>query len=125
MPCCLARAPSRTLPVPDLRNRSPILTPVMDQAASRAELRNESRKGRSAKNRRLLVAIGVGVLVVAIVGVLIAVLAGGGGDNGGAAKEATTVPDKSTNVSLQLGKVSAESAGPPAQLTSEQSQAIM
>jgi len=97
----------------------------MDQAASRADLRNESPKGRSPKNRRLIVAIGVGLLVVAIIGVLIAVLAGGGGDNGGRAKEPTTVPDKSTNVSLQLGKVSAESAGPPAQLTSEQSQAIM
>jgi hypothetical protein len=97
----------------------------MDQAASRADLRNQSRKGRSPKNRRLLVAIGVGVLVIAIIGVLIAVVAGGGGDNGGGAKEATTVPDKSTNVTLQLGKVSAESAGPPAQLTSDQSQAIM
>jgi hypothetical protein len=97
----------------------------MDEAPSRANSRDQSRKGGSPKNQRLLVAIGVGVLVVAIIGVLIAVLAGGGDDKGTGAKEATTVPDKSTNVSLQLGKVSAESAGPPAQVTSEQSQAIM
>ncbi len=98
----------------------------MDEATASAAPRDRSRKGRSPKNRRLLVAIGVGVLVVAIIGVLIAVVAGGGGDDESTgAKENTTVPDKSTNVTLQLGKVSAESAGPPAQLTSEQSQAIM
>jgi hypothetical protein len=96
----------------------------MDEAASRAEPRDPSRQRRSPKNRRL-VAIGVGVLVLAIIGVLIAVVAGGGDDNGTRAKGSTTVPDTTTNVTLQLGNVSAESAGPPAQLTSDQSQAIM
>lgn len=94
----------------------------MDEAPSRAELRDQSRKRQSAKNRRLLLGIGAGVLVVAIIAVVIAVVAGGGDDTG---KRATTVPAAKTNVSLQLGNVSADSAGPPAQLAPEQSQAIM
>ncbi len=50
---------------------------------------------------------------------------GGGSDDQGkrAAPSTTVVPN--TNVSLQLGDVSADSAGPPAQVTPEQSQAIL
>ena len=64
------------------------------------------------------------MLVVAGI-VALAGCGGGGGDDQGkrAAPSTTVVPN--TNVSLQLGDVSADSAGPPAQVTPEQSQAIL
>ena len=95
----------------------------MDEAKSRAEQRDQSRKRQSQKSRRLLLGIGGGVIVVAIIAVVVA-LVGGGGDKGTSAGQATTVVPN-TNVSLQLGDVSADSAGPPAQLAPEQSQAIL
>jgi hypothetical protein len=98
----------------------------MDEAPSRAELRDQSRKRQSAKNRRLLLGIGGGVLVVAIIAVVVAVVARSGGDTGtSSAEQAATVPVAKMNVSLRLGNVSADSAGPPAQLAPEQKQAIM
>ena len=96
----------------------------MDEAQSGAARRDQSRKRQSQKRRRLLVGIGGGVVVVAIIAVVVALVAGGGDDKGTSAGEATTaVPN--TNVSLQLGDVSADSAGPPAQLAPEQSAAIL
>ena len=64
------------------------------------------------------------MLVVAAI-VALAGCGGGGGDDDGkqAAPSTTVVPN--TNVSLQLGDVSADSAGPPAQVAPEQSQAIL
>ena len=96
----------------------------MDEAKSRAELRDQSRKQQSQKNRRLLLGIGGGVLVVAIIAAVVVLVGGGGDDKGKSAEEATTVVPN-TNVSLQLGDVSTDSAGPPVQLTPEQSQAIL
>jgi hypothetical protein len=101
-------------------NRSPILTPAMDEAPSRAERRDSSRK-----RNRLLLGIGGVVVVLAIIAAAIA-LAGGGSDNTTkAAGAASTTAAPQTNVSLQLGDVSAASAGPPAQLTPQQSQAVL
>jgi hypothetical protein len=91
----------------------------MDEAQSRAERRDQSRK-----RNRLLLGIGGGALVVAIIAVVVALAGGGGDDKGTPAQQATTVVPN-TNVSLQLGDVSTDSAGPPAQLPPEQSQAIL
>jgi hypothetical protein len=96
----------------------------MDEAGSRAERRDHSSKRQSQKNRRLLFGIGGGVLVVAIIAVVVA-LVGGGGGNGTSAGPASTASAPKTNVSLPLGDVSADSAGPPAQLTPEQAQAVI
>jgi hypothetical protein len=94
----------------------------MDQATSRADQRDHSPQHHSRKYQRLLRGIGGGVIVAIIV-----VLAGcgGGGDDKGKAAPASTTVVPNTNVSLQLGEVSAESAGPPAQLSPAQSQAIL
>jgi hypothetical protein len=96
----------------------------MDEAQSRAEQRDRSRKRQSQRNRRLLLGIGGGVIVVAVIAIVVALVAGGGDDTGKSAAKATTVVPN-TNVALKLGDVSADSAGPPAQLTPEQSQAIL
>lgn len=95
----------------------------MDEAQSRADQRDQSRQ-QSQKRRRLLIGIGGGVIVVAIIAVVVALVGGGGDDKGTSAGQATTVAPN-TNVSVQLGDVSADSAGPPAQLAPEQSQAIL
>ena len=96
----------------------------MDEAKSRADLRDQSRRRQSQRNRRLLLGIGGGVIVVAIIAIVVALAGGGGGGKSTSAGHATTVVPN-TNVSLQLGDVSADSAGPPAQLAPEQSQAIL
>jgi hypothetical protein len=92
----------------------------MDEAQSRAEQRDQSRKRQSQKNRRLL----FGMNVVAVIAIVIALVACSGDGTGKSAGEATTVVPN-TNVALKLGDVSTDSAGPPAQLTPEQSQAIL
>ncbi len=63
------------------------------------------------------------MLAVAIIAAVVAVVAGGGGGSGTSSEPATSAAK--TNVSLRLGNVSADSAGPPAQLAPEQSQAIL
>jgi hypothetical protein len=94
----------------------------MDEAISRADPRDQSLVRQPRRNRRLLRGIGSGLLVATIVA--FAGCGGGGDDKGKAAAPSTTkVPN--TNVSLQLGEVSADSAGPPAQLSPAQSQAIL
>jgi hypothetical protein len=94
----------------------------MDEAISRADPRDRSHLRQPRRNRRLLRGIGSGLLVATIV-----VLAGcgGGGDDKGKAAPSSTTKVPNTNVSLQLGDVSADSAGPPAQLSPAQSQAIL
>ena len=64
------------------------------------------------------------MLVVAVIVALAGCGGGGGGDDRASGRPSTTVVPN-TNVSLQLGDVSADSAGPPAQLSPEQSQAIL
>jgi hypothetical protein len=95
----------------------------MDEAQPRAERRDDSRKRQAQKNRRLIRGVGGGFLVIALVVALAG--CGGGDDKGSSAGPASTVPVPHTNVSLQLGDVSADSAGPPATLTPEQGQAVI
>ncbi len=92
----------------------------MDEAPSRADRREQQ------KRTRLLVGIGGGILAIALIAVVVALVVGGGGGDDGkktAAEETTVAP--STTVSLQLGNVSTDSAGPPAQLTPEQADAVL
>jgi hypothetical protein len=90
----------------------------MDEARSRADRREQQ------KRTRLLVGIGGGIVAIAAVAVVVLLLAGGGDDDGRQTAEETTLAP-TTNVSLQLGNVSTDSAGPPAQLTQEQADAIL
>jgi hypothetical protein len=95
----------------------------MDEALSRVERPDRSRRGT-----RLFLGVGRGVLavmMVAVVGVLSACGGGGGDDSSAKRKPPATVPVPNTNVSLQLGDVSTDSAGPPAQLSAEQGQAVI
>ena len=91
----------------------------MDEAPSRAVRREHQ------KRTRLLVGIGGGILAIALIAVVVALVSGGGDDDGKktAAEETTVAP--STTVSLQLGNVSTDSAGPPAQLSPEQANAVL
>ena len=83
----------------------------MDEATSGADRRAQPRVGGSQTNRRLVLRLASGVLVVAGI-VALAGCGGGGGDDQGkrAAPSTTVVPN--TNVSLQLGDVSADKRGP-------------
>ncbi len=65
------------------------------------------------------------MLVVAGIVALAGCGGGGGGDDQGKRATPSTTVVPNTNVSLQLGDVSADSAGPPAQVSPEQSQAIL
>src|SRR5262245_59861094 len=89
----------------------------MDDAPSLADRREQQ------KHARRLVGIGGGILAVAVIAIVVLLLAGGGDDTKQGAEDTTVAP--ATNVSLQLGNVSTESAGPPAQLTSEQANAVL
>jgi hypothetical protein len=91
----------------------------MDEAPSRAARRDQQRR------TRLLVGIGGGILAIAAIAVVVLLLAGGGDDDGKktAAEDTTLAP--TTSLSLQLGNVSTESAGQPAQLTPEQANAVL
>jgi hypothetical protein len=90
----------------------------MDEAPSRAARREQKRT-------RLLVGIGGGVLAIAAIAIVVVLLAGGGdGDKKQQAAQETTVAPNTT-VSLQLGNVTTESAGPPAQLTPDQADAVL
>jgi hypothetical protein len=85
----------------------------MNEAPSRAEQRERSRK-----RIRVVAGVAGGLILVVVVAILVV----GGGDGG---KPTTTSPRRHTNVALTLGDVAAESAGPPAQVTSDQSAAIL
>ena len=97
----------------------------MDEATfARRSARPVRAGAQSQTNRRLLLRLASGVLVVAAI-VALAGCGGGGGDDEQVAPAQSTTVVPNTNVSLQLGDVSADSAGPPAQFTPEQSQAIL
>jgi hypothetical protein len=64
------------------------------------------------------------VLVVALGGGL-ALVSCSGGDDDNAAKSTTTTAAPKTSVDIQLGEVSADSAGPPVTIAPEQSQRVL
>src|SRR5436190_5806600 len=94
----------------------------MDEEPSRSEQRASARDRR----RKLLFGIGGAVLALAVIALVIALVSGGGGDDETAKKKpAATQPIPGTKLTLQVGDVSADSAGPPAQFTPEQAQAVL
>ena len=92
----------------------------MDEAPSRAERRDGSRDRR----RKLLLGIGGGVVALAVVALIIVLVAGGGDETAKKQHTATTLAP-GTKLTVELGDVSTDSAGPPAQFTPEQSQAVL
>jgi hypothetical protein len=90
----------------------------MDADPSRAE-----RRENSQRRTRLLLGIGGGIVAIAVIAVVIALVAGGGDSKKSAGSPTTAAP--STTANLSLGNVSTESAGPPAQLTPDQAQAVL
>jgi hypothetical protein len=93
----------------------------MDPEPSRAE-RRESARGHQ---RKLLFGIGGAVLALAVIALIVVLVSGGGDDDKSANKPVGTQPIPGTNVTLELGDVSADSAGPPAQFSPEQAQAVL
>jgi hypothetical protein len=89
--------------------------------------RAERRESAQSRNRRLLFIIGGVVLALVAVALIVVLVSGGGGGGGGktATKPTASQPAPGTKVTLQLGDVSADSAGPPAQLTPDQAQAVL
>jgi hypothetical protein len=90
----------------------------MDDASSRVERREQAR----SRTRTIGIVAGIVVLVAAVVAVF--VVAGGGDDTPSSSSAPTTAAHK-TSVTLPLGDVTADSAGPPATVTPEQSQQIL
>jgi hypothetical protein len=93
----------------------------MEEEPSRAE-RRESAHDR---NRKRLFIVGGAVVALAVVALIVVLVSGGGGDNESTKKPTVTQPVPGTKLTLQLGDVSADSAGPPAQLTPDQAQAVL
>jgi hypothetical protein len=94
----------------------------MDPEPSRAERRGSDRD----RQRKLLFGIGGVVLALAVIALIVVLVSGGGGDDEATKKKpAASQPIPGTNVTLELGDVSADSAGPPAQFTPEQAQAVL
>ena len=102
-------------PVPDAR--SPNLTSAMDEATSRTERRDQTRK----RNRTIGIVTGIVVVVAAVAVVFL--VAGGGDDNQSSSAPVTVL--KKDSVSLPLGDVSADSAGAPVTVTPEQAQQVL
>ena len=90
----------------------------MVDSPTRADRRTDARR-----RGRMWIAIGAAVAVVAVV-VVVALLAGGGSDSASHGSTTTTGSDK-TNVALQAGNVSADSAGPPVTVPSDLSQKVI
>jgi hypothetical protein len=91
----------------------------MDEAASRTERRDQTR----TRNRMIGIVAGVAAVVAAVVVVLLVA----GGDSG-TTKSTSTAPVtvlRGDNVSLPLGDVTADSAGPAVTVTPEQSQQVL
>lgn len=104
-------------PVPDAR--SPNLTSAMDDATSRTERRDKTRK----RNRTIGIVTGIVVVVAAVAVVFL--VAGGGSDDNQSSSTAPVAGQKKDSVSLPLGDVSADSAGAPVTVTPEQSQQVL
>ncbi len=93
----------------------------MDGATPRAVRRDQSKRSRLLLGSRTRMVAGVSFAIVATV------FAGcsGGGSSDSSSTNSTAAPAAKTNVAVPMGEVVADSAGPPAQFTPEQSQAVM
>ena len=93
----------------------------MDGATPRAVRRDQSRCSRLLLGSRTRMVVAVSFAIVATV------FAGcsGGGSSDSSSTSSTAAPAAKTNVAVPMGEVVADSAGPPAQFTPEQSQAVM
>ena len=90
----------------------------MADSSTRAGRRTDSRR-----RSRMWIAIGAAVAVVAVV-VVVALLAGGGSDSASRGSTTTTAADK-TNITLQAGDVSADSAGAPVTVSPDLAQKVI
>jgi len=93
----------------------------MEEEPSRAERRDNARD----RQRKRLFIIGGAVLALAVIALIVVLVAGGGGNETAKKKPTASQPIPGTKLTLQLGDVSADSAGPPAQLTPDQAQAVL
>jgi hypothetical protein len=93
----------------------------MEEEPSRAERRDNARD----QQRKRLFIIGGAVLALAVIALIVVLVAGGGGNETATKKPTASQPIPGTKLTLQLGDVSADSAGPPAQLTPDQAQAVL
>ena len=91
----------------------------MADSPTRAGRRSDSRR-----RSRMWIAIGAAVAVVAVV-VVVALLAGGGGSDSASRGSTTTTGADKTNVTLQAGNVSADSAGAPVSVSSDLAQKVI
>jgi hypothetical protein len=93
----------------------------MDGATPRAARRDQSKRSRLLGGRRTRVVVAASFVIAATI------LAGcsGGGGSDSSATSSTAAPRAKTNVAVPIGEVVADSAGPPAQFSPEQSQAVM
>ncbi len=89
----------------------------MDDASSRVERREQAR------SRTRIIGIVAGIVVLAAAVAVVFVVAGG--DDTKSSSSAPTTGAHKTSVTLPLGDVTADSAGPPVTVTSEQSQQIL
>jgi hypothetical protein len=90
----------------------------MDESSSRVERRGQTR----TRNR----VIGIVAGIVAIVGVIaVIVVVAGGSDDTKTSSSAPTTAQPENSVSLPLGDVTADSAGPAVTVTPEQSQQVL
>jgi hypothetical protein len=92
----------------------------MDEAAPRTERHDQTR----TRNRVIAISAGIAVAVAAVVVVLLAA----GGDTGTTKKKSTapvTVLLQNNKVTLPLGDVSADSAGPPVSVSPAQSLQVL
>jgi hypothetical protein len=92
----------------------------MDGATPRAARRDQPTRSRPLRGRRTRVVLAAALAVVATVA---AGCSGGGSDS--SSTSSTAGPAAKTNVAVPVGEVVADSAGPPAQFTPAQSQAVM
>jgi hypothetical protein len=78
-----------------------------------------ARRMRTRSRRRVVLTTGLVTLVAALG------IAGCSGGDGSSSSKPTTTTSRATNVDLPLGDVSADSAGAPAAVSPEQSQAVL
>lgn len=93
----------------------------MDGATPRAARRDQSKRSRLLRGSRTRVVVAA---TFAIAAALFAGCSGGGGSDS-SSTSSTAAPAAKNNIAIPLGDVVADSAGPPAQFTPEQSQAVM
>jgi hypothetical protein len=91
----------------------------MDDASSRIERRDRTRR------RNRIIGIVTGIVVVVAAAVVIFVVAGGGSDDNKTASTAPVTASRKNSVSLPLGDVTADSAGPAVTVSPEQSRQVL